>query len=143
MSFQPRIGPCLVPNAVFSAVPGTVQKLSETWPRKGKTISSLVTALGSVGNIAQAVVVGSSPREEFEKTADSSSDEYSSEDESDDPHYAKVDNSSRKKIPSHSELSEGNDGEENGHSGKINEEVVYATVNKRRKPQVLFVVLYF
>ena len=63
-TMQSRIGAALVPGAIFAAVPSTAQSFSETWPRRKKNLSALSTALGSVGNLAQAIVIADSITEE-------------------------------------------------------------------------------
>ena len=128
-----------MPNAVFTAVPLTAKRLSETWPKNTKAPSPLSTALGSVGNLAQAVVVGHTARPggDLGTTANTSSAKHEeSEGYETEGNYAEVDETILKNLSS----SRGKETVEGQYEGPklagTKEEVIYATVNKRRKPQV-------
>ena len=127
--FQSRIGACLVPGAIFAAVPSTARGFSETWPRRKKNLSALSTALGSVGNLAQAIVVAEGSKENINENGGASNETLDNgEDYESEGHYAVVDEhivQGRKDQSGEVEMNLNN-----------SVEAIYAKVNKNRKTQV-------
>ena len=123
-----------MPGAIFAAVPSTAQCFSETWPRRKKNLSALSTALGSVGNLAQAIVVAESPQEPTNENAGTSHERvgYNEEEYESEGHYAIVDDNV---LHGRESQSGANEADKNDKD-KPQVEAIYAKVNKKRKPQV-------
>lgn len=123
-----------MPGAIFAAVPSTAQSFSETWPRRKKNLSALSTALGSVGNLAQAIVVAERPPETVNENAGTSNEvlENNEEDYESEGHYAIVDDNI---LHGRKNRNEDNENHKND-ADKPQVEAIYAKVNKKRKPQV-------
>ncbi|XP_028392179.1 centrosomal protein of 89 kDa-like [Dendronephthya gigantea] len=125
-----RIGACLVPGAIFAAVPSTARSFSETWPRRKKNLSTLSTALGSVGNLAQAIVVGESPRRSMNENAGTSNETLDmNEDYESEGHYATVDDA----LVAERRGQIVDKDKESAENPPV--EPIYAKVNKNRKSQ--------
>lgn len=96
------------------------------------------TALGSVGNLAQAIVVGESPRKNINEIAGTSNETLNNnEDYESEGHYATVNETL---IAESRDQIKGEEDKESVESPPV--EAIYAKVNKNQKLQVCSVGLF-
>ena len=90
--------------------------------------------MGSVGNLAQAIVVAEGSQEAVNENAGTSNEvlEYNEEDYESEGHYAIVDDNM---LHGHKNQNEDDENDKN-NADKPQVEAIYAKVNKKRKPQV-------
>ena len=90
--------------------------------------------MGSIGNLAQAIVVAEASQEAVNENAGTSNEvlEYNEEDYESEGHYAIVDDNVL-----HGRKNQNEDDEnDKNNADKPQVEAIYAKVNKKRKPQV-------